>query len=243
MHSLHEPSTHSGVEPKQWSLFSQTGEIVQRERSQSHKHNPSQSESLQTGSAGSKAGFSHAQVPEAELATFAHDLVVVGSGPGGLQTSYCLGRLGVRHAAISADPGPGGMFRRVPLFERLISWTHVAADVPLESRAFEAHDQNSLVADEPELRALAASLGLSDVVRFAGEADQVGDRRVDVGDAGVPVVVHVGEALAVREHIGLTPKAMARFHSAATLRSIANGDPPAFLIRVLGMIAIFGPMR
>ena len=78
---------------------------------------------------------------------------MVGSGPGGLQTSYCLGRLGIRHAVVSADDGPGGMFRRFPLFERLISWTHAAADVDLESRQYEAHDQNSLVADEPELRA------------------------------------------------------------------------------------------
>jgi thioredoxin reductase len=87
-----------------------------------------------------------------------YEVVVVGSGPGGLQTSYCLSRLGVKHAVLSADDGPGGMFRRFPLFERLISWTHSAADVPLDSREFEAHDQNSLVADEPELRGLVPSL-------------------------------------------------------------------------------------
>jgi thioredoxin reductase len=87
-----------------------------------------------------------------------YDVVVVGSGPGGLQASYCLSRLGVRHAALSADEGPGGMFRRFPLFERLISWTHSSADVPLDSREFEAHDQNSLVADEPHLRALVPGL-------------------------------------------------------------------------------------
>ena len=58
---------------------------------------------------------------------------------------------------ISADDGPGGMFRRFPLFERLISWTHAAADVPRDTPEFEAHDQNSLVAEEPELRALVAA--------------------------------------------------------------------------------------
>ena len=83
-----------------------------------------------------------------------YGLVVVGSGPGGLQTSYCLTRLGIEHAVLSADEAPGGMFRRFPLFERLISWTHPSADVPRGSRAFEAHDQNSLVGDEPELGAL-----------------------------------------------------------------------------------------
>jgi thioredoxin reductase len=83
-----------------------------------------------------------------------YDVVVVGSGPGGLQTSYFLSRLGVEHAVLSADEGPGGMFRRFPLFERLISWTHPSADVPRGSREFEAHDQNSLVADDRELGAL-----------------------------------------------------------------------------------------
>jgi thioredoxin reductase len=85
-----------------------------------------------------------------------YDVVVVGSGPGGLQASYCLGRLGIRHAVLSADDGPGGMFRRFPLFERLISWTHQATEAPRTERRYEAHDQNSLVADEPDLRALVA---------------------------------------------------------------------------------------
>jgi cation diffusion facilitator CzcD-associated flavoprotein CzcO len=83
-----------------------------------------------------------------------YDVVVVGSGPGGLQTGYFLGRLGVSHAVLSADDGPGGMFRRFPLYERLISWTHQAANAPQDARQYEAHDQNSLLADEPGLRAL-----------------------------------------------------------------------------------------
>ena len=52
-----------------------------------------------------------------------YPVVVVGSGPGGIQASYYLSRLGIDHAVISADPAPGGMFRRFPFFQRLLSWT------------------------------------------------------------------------------------------------------------------------
>jgi thioredoxin reductase len=84
----------------------------------------------------------------------AYDVVVVGSGPGGLQVGYALGRLGVRHAVVSADPAPGGMFRRWPVFERLLSWSRLDAPFPRESREYEKFDHNSLIADEPGLRAL-----------------------------------------------------------------------------------------
>jgi thioredoxin reductase len=86
-----------------------------------------------------------------------HDVVVVGSGPGGLQASYGLQALGIGHVVLSADDRPGGMFQRFPLFERLISWTHAGADVERGTREFEAHDQNSLVADDPQLGALVAA--------------------------------------------------------------------------------------
>jgi thioredoxin reductase len=81
-------------------------------------------------------------------------VVVVGSGPGGLQVSYALRRLGVRHAAISEDPGPGGMFRRFPFFQRMLSWTKPYAPVDRGTRAYEWYDWNSLLADEPANRAL-----------------------------------------------------------------------------------------
>jgi thioredoxin reductase len=76
-----------------------------------------------------------------------YDVVVVGSGPGGLQTSHFLNRLGVRHAVISQDRAPGGMFRRCPIFERLISWTKPDAPVERASRAYEWYDHNSLVGE------------------------------------------------------------------------------------------------
>src|SRR4051812_50039271 len=46
------------------------------------------------------------------------------------------------------------MFRRFPLYENLISWTHEAEPEERQTRAYEARDQNSLLADEPDLRAL-----------------------------------------------------------------------------------------
>lgn len=75
--------------------------------------------------------------------------IVVGSGPGGLQTSYCLSRLGVPHATISADDSPGGMFQRYPLFQRLISWTKPYAPAEPGTRAYEWYDWNSLLGAEP----------------------------------------------------------------------------------------------
>ena len=85
-----------------------------------------------------------------------YPVVVVGSGPGGLQVAYSLRGLGVEHAVISADPGPGGMFRRWPFFQRLLSWTKPYAPAERGTREYERYDWNSLLADEPELRALQA---------------------------------------------------------------------------------------
>jgi len=81
-----------------------------------------------------------------------YPVVVVGSGPGGIQVSYFLSRLGIDHATISADPSPGGMFRRWPFFQRLLSWTKPYAPAERDSRAFQRWDWNSLLAAEPELR-------------------------------------------------------------------------------------------
>ena len=88
----------------------------------------------------------------------AYPVLVVGSGPGGLQVSYALRRYGIEHAVISEDPSPGGMFRRWPFFQRLLSWTKPHAPAPRGSRAYERYDWNSLLADEPEARALQPDL-------------------------------------------------------------------------------------
>ncbi len=83
-----------------------------------------------------------------------YPVIVVGSGPGGLQLSYGLRRHGVPHAVISADEGAGGMFRRWPFFQRLLSWTKPYAPAEKHTREFQRYDWNSLLADEPELRAI-----------------------------------------------------------------------------------------
>jgi len=83
-----------------------------------------------------------------------YPLVIVGSGPGGLQLSYSLRRLGVEHATLSADDAPGGMFRRWPLFQRLLSWTKPFAPVERGTAAYERYDWNSLLGDAREHRAL-----------------------------------------------------------------------------------------
>jgi thioredoxin reductase len=87
-----------------------------------------------------------------------YPVVVVGSGPGGLQTSYSLQRMGIDHAVISADDQPGGMFRRFPLFQRLITWTKPYATVERGTREYERYDWNSLLGDEPTHRALLPPL-------------------------------------------------------------------------------------
>jgi thioredoxin reductase len=87
-----------------------------------------------------------------------YPVVVVGSGAGAIQVSYSLRRNGVDHAVVSADPSPGGMFRRWPFFQRLLSWTKPYAPVERDSRAYERYDWNSLLSDDPAERAIMPDL-------------------------------------------------------------------------------------
>jgi thioredoxin reductase len=87
-----------------------------------------------------------------------YPVLIVGSGPGGLQLSYSLTRLGVEHAIISSDDAPGGMFRRWPVFQRMLSWTKPFTGVERHSRAYERFDWNSLLADEQDCRAVMPGL-------------------------------------------------------------------------------------
>ncbi len=87
-----------------------------------------------------------------------YPVVVIGSGPGGLQVSYSLRAAGVRHAVLSADESPGGMFRRWPFFQRLLSWTKPHAPATRGTPEYERYDWNSLLGDEEATRAIQPGL-------------------------------------------------------------------------------------
>ena len=99
-----------------------------------------------------------AELTEAPFPPGRYRLIIVGSGPGALQLTYSLRRLGVEHAVLSDDPAPGGMFRRWPVFQRMLSWTKPYAGFDHASRAYERFDWNSLLADEPEHRGIMPAL-------------------------------------------------------------------------------------
>jgi thioredoxin reductase len=85
-----------------------------------------------------------------------YPVVVLGTGPGGIQASAALGALGVEHALLSADDEPAGMFRQFPFFQRLITWSKPYAPAERGSREYEWYDWNSLIGDEPDQRALVS---------------------------------------------------------------------------------------
>ena len=99
-----------------------------------------------------------AQLTEKPFPPGSYPLVVVGSGPGALQLTYSLRRCGIEHAVISADPAPGGMFRRWPIFQRMLSWTKPFADKEKATHAYERFDWNSLLSDDERLRAIMPSV-------------------------------------------------------------------------------------
>ena len=95
-----------------------------------------------------------ARVKEGPFPPGRYPAVVIGTGPGGLQTSYALRRYGIDHALLSSDAEPGGMFRRFPLFQRLVTWTKPYSVEETTSRRYERYDWNSLIADDAGDRAL-----------------------------------------------------------------------------------------
>ena len=115
-----------------------------------------------------------------------YPVVIVGSGPGALQLSYSLRALGVDHAVISQDPSAGGMFRRWPFFQRLLSWTKPYAPVDRGTRFYQRYDWNSLIPDGPEHQAIQS--GLMDGSSYFPSRDEMERNLVTFADAtGVAV--------------------------------------------------------
>src|ERR1700674_805976 len=123
--------------------------------------NPASADHVSPATGGGAQAQKHNQVAQLAQKPFPpgrYRLVVVGSGPGGLQLSYSLSRVGIEHAVLSEDPAPGGMFRRWPVFQRMLSWTKPFTGVEHTSRAYERYDWNSLLADDERHRAVMAAL-------------------------------------------------------------------------------------
>jgi thioredoxin reductase len=95
-----------------------------------------------------------AQLEQRPFPPGSYPLIIVGSGPGALQLTYSLTRLDIDHAVLSDDPAPGGMFRRWPVFQRMLSWTKPYTGLDKSSRAYERYDWNSLLADDGDGRAV-----------------------------------------------------------------------------------------
>ncbi|HET9410747.1 MAG TPA: NAD(P)-binding domain-containing protein [Candidatus Dormibacteraeota bacterium] len=95
-----------------------------------------------------------AQLTEAAFPPGKYPVVIVGSGPGALQLSYSLRGHGVEHAVISEDPAPGGMFRRWPIFQRMLSWTKPYAGHERGSAGYQRFDWNSLLGEDEGTRAI-----------------------------------------------------------------------------------------
>ena len=115
-----------------------------------------------------------------------YPVVIVGSGPGGLQLSHALRHLGVDHAILSQDPSAGGMFRRFPFFQRLLSWTKPYAPVPRTDREYERYDWNSLISEDPRLRAIQPSL-MDGTSYFPSRPEMERNLATFAERAGVPV--------------------------------------------------------
>jgi len=115
-----------------------------------------------------------------------YPLIVVGSGPGGLQASSALRGYGIEHAVLSADEQPGGMFRRWPFFQRLLSWTKPYAPVARGTRPYERYDWNSLIPETDEHRAVMVGL-MDGTSYFPSRPEMQAGLEAFVGRTALPV--------------------------------------------------------
>jgi thioredoxin reductase len=115
-----------------------------------------------------------------------YPVVILGSGPGGLQMSHSLTEHGVDHAVLSPDDRPGGMFQRFPFFERLITWSKPYAPEERGTRWYEWFDWNSPVSDDTRLRALVPGF-MDGTSYFPRRAEMVRGWEAFVERAGIRV--------------------------------------------------------
>ena len=128
-----------------------------------------------------------------------YPVIVIGSGPGATPGLVLApGASGVEHAVLSADPSPGGMFRRWPFFQRLLSWTKPHAPVERGTRGLRAVRLEQPARREPETRAIQPSL--MDGTSYFPSRPEMEANLVDVrrpGRAGGPLRLPLdGDAVA-----------------------------------------------
>ncbi|MEU4446102.1 FAD-dependent oxidoreductase [Actinosynnema sp. NPDC050801] len=80
----------------------------------------------------------------------AHDYLIIGAGPAGLQLAALLERDGRDYAVLERGTGPGTFFTRYPRHRTLISINKVHTGYPDPERRLRM-DWNSLLSDDPEL--------------------------------------------------------------------------------------------
>ena len=87
---------------------------------------------------------------------------------------------------LSADPSAGGMFRRWPFFQRLLSWTKPYAPVERGTRWYERYDWNSLIPEEDAHRAIQPRL-MDGTSYFPARSEMEANLATFARDTGIKV--------------------------------------------------------
>ena len=80
-----------------------------------------------------------------------YDFIIVGAGPAGVQSAYCLEKMGRKYVLLEAGPGACHFFTKFPRQRRLISINKKFNFFPEDDFNLR-HDWNSLLSDDPEMR-------------------------------------------------------------------------------------------
>ena len=139
-----------------------------------------------------------------------YGVVVVGSGPGGLQVAYYLSRLGIDHAVISADPGPGRHVPALPVLPATAVLDEAVRPAGRTTRReYERYDWNSLIAFEPEHRAVMPDL-MDGTSEFPSRAEMEAGIRLFAERTGLRVALR--DALAGHHPRGRSTTSSTRPH-------------------------------